>query len=67
VLVGLGWLALAPWIPLSGFLVWVAVACLGANLAPTIGAARAVHYDRDHIPLARDGRCWPQHIRTLKK
>lgn len=40
VLVGLGWLALAPWIPLSGLLVWVAVACVEANLVAAIGAAR---------------------------
>jgi hypothetical protein len=40
VLVGLGWLALAPWIPLSGLLVWVAVACVGANLVAAIGATR---------------------------
>jgi uncharacterized protein involved in response to NO len=38
VLVGLGWLALAPWIPLSGLLVWVAVACVGVNLVAAIGA-----------------------------
>jgi hypothetical protein len=40
VLVGLGWLALAPWIPLSGLLVWVAVACVEANLVAAIAAAR---------------------------
>ena len=38
VLVGLGWLALAPWIPLSGLLVWVAVACVGVNLVAASSA-----------------------------
>jgi hypothetical protein len=37
VLVGLGWAALASWIPLSGILVWIAVACAGVNLAAVIG------------------------------
>lgn len=38
VLVGLGWTALASWIPLSGLLVWLAVACAAANLIASIGA-----------------------------
>ncbi|HJR02202.1 MAG TPA: hypothetical protein VKA83_11245, partial [Methylomirabilota bacterium] len=37
VLVGSGWLALAPWVPLSGVLAWLAVACVGANLVAAIG------------------------------
>ena len=37
VLVSLGWSSLASWIPLSGILVWIAVACAGANLAAAIG------------------------------
>jgi hypothetical protein len=37
VLVGLGWSSLASWIPLSGILVWIAVACAGANLTAAIG------------------------------
>jgi hypothetical protein len=38
VLVGLGWPAPAPWVALSGILIWIAVACVGANLAGLIGA-----------------------------
>jgi hypothetical protein len=37
VLVGLGWSSLASWVPLSGVLVWIAVACAGVNLAAAIG------------------------------
>lgn len=37
VLVSLGWSSLAWWIPLSGILVWIAVACAGSNLAAAIG------------------------------
>ncbi len=37
VLVGAGWLAPAPWVALSGILVWIAVACVGANLVAAIG------------------------------
>jgi hypothetical protein len=44
VLVAAGWSAPAPWIPLSGILIWIAVACVGANLVMAIGAR------------ARDGR-----------
>jgi hypothetical protein len=39
VLVGLGWPSLASWIPISGVLVWIAVACAGVNLAAAIGPA----------------------------
>ena len=35
-LVPAGWTALAPWIPLSGVLVWIAVACVGASLLGAI-------------------------------
>ena len=43
VLVGLGWASVAPWIPLSGVLVWLAVACPAVNLMAAIGArARGV-------------------------
>jgi hypothetical protein len=38
VLVGAGWAAAAPGVALSGLLVWIAVACVGANLAAAIGA-----------------------------
>ena len=38
VLVGLGWASVASWIPLSGVLVWFAVACAGVNLMASIGA-----------------------------
>lgn len=38
VLVGLGWPAPAPWIPLSGLFIWIAVACAGANLVAAIGS-----------------------------
>jgi hypothetical protein len=41
VLVGAGWPAPAPWVALSGLLIWIAVACVGANLAGAIGASRA--------------------------
>ncbi|HSE05613.1 MAG TPA: NnrS family protein [Methylomirabilota bacterium] len=37
VLVGVGWSAPAPWVALSGVLIWIAVACVGANLAGAIG------------------------------
>jgi hypothetical protein len=37
VLVGAGWAAPAPWVALSGILVWVAVACVGVNLLAAIG------------------------------
>jgi len=39
VLVGAGWAAPAPWVALSGVLVWIAVACVGANLARAIGTS----------------------------
>ncbi len=43
VLVGLGWSSLASWIPLSGVLVWLAVACAAVNLIGSVGArARGV-------------------------
>jgi hypothetical protein len=43
VLVGLGWSSLASWIPLSGLLVWLAVACAAANLIGSVGGrARGV-------------------------
>ena len=43
VLVGLGWTSLASWIPLSGILVWLAVACAAVTLIASIGAgARGV-------------------------
>jgi len=38
VLIGAGWAGPAPWVALSGVLVWIAVACVGANLAAVIGA-----------------------------
>jgi hypothetical protein len=38
VLVGVGWPAPAPWVALSGVLIWIAVACVGANLAGAICA-----------------------------
>ncbi|HSB40225.1 MAG TPA: NnrS family protein [Methylomirabilota bacterium] len=38
VLVGAGWAGAAPWVALSGVLVWIALACVGANLAAAIGA-----------------------------
>jgi uncharacterized protein involved in response to NO len=38
VLVGAGWAAPAPWVALSGVLIWIAVACVGANLAAAVGA-----------------------------
>ena len=38
VLVGVGWAAPAPWVALSGVLIWIAVACVGANLAGAICA-----------------------------
>jgi len=37
VLVGAGWPAPAPWVALSGILIWIAVACVGANLVAAIG------------------------------
>jgi hypothetical protein len=37
VLVGMGWPAPAPWVALSGILIWIAVACVGANLVAAIG------------------------------
>jgi hypothetical protein len=37
VLVGAGWAGPAPWVALSGLLVWIAVACVGANLAAAAG------------------------------
>jgi len=37
VLVGVGWPAPAPWVALSGILIWIAVACVGANLVAAIG------------------------------
>jgi hypothetical protein len=40
VLVGHGWSGPAPWIPLSGVLVWLALACVGANLVGAIAARR---------------------------
>ena len=41
VLVGAGWPAVAPGVALSGILIWIAVACVGANLVAAIGARRA--------------------------
>jgi hypothetical protein len=38
VLIGAGWAALAPWVALSGVLTWIAVACVGANLAAALRA-----------------------------
>jgi hypothetical protein len=38
VLVGMGWPAPARWVALSGILIWVAVACVGANLVAAIGS-----------------------------
>jgi uncharacterized protein involved in response to NO len=38
VLVGVGWPAPAPWVALSGVLIWIAVACVGANLVGAMGA-----------------------------
>ena len=38
VLVGVGWPAPGPWVALSGVLIWIAVACVGANLAGAMGA-----------------------------
>jgi uncharacterized protein involved in response to NO len=38
VLVGAGWAGAAPWVALSGVLVWIALACVGANLAAAMGA-----------------------------
>jgi len=37
VLVGAGWPAVAPGVALSGILIWIAVACVGANLVAVIG------------------------------
>lgn len=37
VLADYGWEAILPWLPLSGVLVWVALACLAANLVGTLG------------------------------
>ena len=39
-LVGHGWSGPAPWVPLSGVLVWLALACVGANLLRAIAARR---------------------------
>jgi len=39
VLVGAGWPAPAPWVVLSGILIWIAVACVGATLAGAIGVS----------------------------
>jgi hypothetical protein len=39
VLIGAGWAAPAPLVALSGVLVWIALACVGANLARAIGAS----------------------------
>lgn len=41
VLVGVGWPAPAPAVALSGILIWIAVACVGANLARAICARAA--------------------------
>lgn len=42
VLVGVvGWPAAAPWVALSGVLIWTAVACVGANLAGALCAREA--------------------------
>jgi hypothetical protein len=41
VLVGMGWSPPAPWVALSGVLVWIAVACVGANLVGAVGARAA--------------------------
>jgi uncharacterized protein involved in response to NO len=41
VLVGVGWQAPAPAVALSGILIWIAVACVGANLARAICARAA--------------------------
>ena len=49
VLVGAGWPALAPWIPLSGVLAWIAVACVGANLVAAIGRRAR---DGEPVPAA---------------
>jgi hypothetical protein len=38
VLIGAGWPAPARWVALSGILIWIAVACVGANLVAAIGA-----------------------------
>jgi hypothetical protein len=37
VLVGAGWPAPAPWVALSGILIWIAVTCVGANLVAATG------------------------------
>jgi NnrS protein len=37
VLVGMGWPVPAPLVALSGILIWIAVACVGANLVAAIG------------------------------
>jgi hypothetical protein len=52
VLVGLGWPAPAPWIPLSGVLIWIAVACVGANL---VGAIAWRPHDADAAGVLIDG------------
>jgi hypothetical protein len=49
VLVGAGWPALAPWVPLSGVLAWIAVACVGANLVAAIGRRAR---DGEPVPAA---------------
>jgi uncharacterized protein involved in response to NO len=53
VLVGLGWPAPAPWIPLSGVLVWVALACVATNL---VGAISGLPRDATARGLTIDGR-----------
>jgi hypothetical protein len=50
-LVGLGWASVASWIPLSGVLVWLAVACPAVNVMASISArARGVAWS------AQEGR-----------
>jgi hypothetical protein len=41
VLVGFGWAGIAPWIPLSGVLIWLALLAVAANLLGAIAARRA--------------------------
>ncbi len=41
VLVGFGWGGIAPWIPLSGVLIWLALLAVAANLLGAIAARRA--------------------------
>lgn len=50
-LAGWGWPAVAPWVPLSGVLVWTALACVGVNLVGAIVGAQKARGN----PLARPG------------